>query len=100
MSTVGELRRLAKEAEVKYRSSVNKSELCKALGMESIPTSEKYERFCRGNINKAVAITLVNKKSGEKQEFTSIYKVAKAAGKNPGSISYQLNKNDGEIKIG
>ena len=72
MTSVSELRKLAKEAKDKYRSSLNKSELCKVLGMEPIPTSEKYERSCRGVINNAVAITLVNKKTAEKQEFTSI----------------------------
>ena len=100
MSTVNELRRLAKEAGVKNRSTLNKAELCLALGMEPIPSSEKYERFCRGKINNAVIITLINKMTEEKQEFTSIYKVAKATGKTPGSISYQLNKNNDEIKTG
>ena len=99
LSGLSGLRRLAKEAGVKNRSTLNKSELRLALGMEPVLANKKYERFCRGKINNAVIITLVNKKTGEKQEFTSIYKAAKAAGKNPGSISHQLNKNNGEIKI-
>ena len=84
--------KLAKESKAKYSSTLNKAQLCLALGMEPIPTSEKYERFCRGKV------TLVMKKTGEKREFTSIYKAAKAIGKNPGSISYRLNKNNVEIK--
>ena len=56
--------------------------------MDPIPTNEKYKCFCQGKTNKTVNITLVNKITGEKQEFTSIYKAAKATGKNPGSISY------------
>ena len=79
MSTVSKLRRLAKEARVKNISILNKTELCLALGMEPTPSNEKYERFCRGKINNVIIITLVNKKTGEKQEFTSIYKVAKVA---------------------
>ena len=100
MITINGLRKLAKEAKVKNISTLNKAQLCLALGMEPIPTSEKYEKFCRGKINIAVKIALINKKTGEKQEFTSIYKTAKATGKNPGSISQQLYKNNGEIKVG
>ena len=60
-----ELRKLTKEVKIKYRSSLNKAELCIVLGMEPTPTSEKFENFCRGKINNAVAITLVNKTTGK-----------------------------------
>ena len=93
MTTIHELLKLAKETKV------NKDQLCLVLGMEPIPPNEKYECFCRGKTNKTVKITLVNKKTGEKQEYKSLYKAARTIGKNPDSISYQL-KNNGEIEIG
>ena len=70
------------------------------MGIEPIPPNEKYEKFCRGKTNKTVTVILINKKTEEKQEFTSIDKAAKAIGKNPGSISYRLNRNIYEIKSG
>ena len=100
MTTIRELLTLAKEAKIKNRSTLNKDQLCLALGMEPIPPNEKYERFCKGKTNKVVTIILINKKTGEKQEYKSIYKAAKAIGKNSGSISYRLNKNNVEIKSG
>ena len=60
--------------------------------MELAAANETYECYCRGNINNNVKITLVNKNTGEKQEFKSMYSCAKAIGKNPGSVPYIKKK--------
>ena len=72
MISMYELRKLAREAKVKYRSNLNKAQLCVALGMEPIPTNEKYERFCREKIKNSVSITLEDKNTGEKFVFKHI----------------------------
>ena len=81
MTTIRELQKLAKVAKIKYHMTLNKDQLCSVLGMEPSPINEKYERFCKGKTNKNVKITLINKTTGEKQEFKSIYNAAKAIGK-------------------
>ena len=83
MTTICELQKLAKEAKIKYYMTLNKDQLCSALGMEPSLSNEKYEHCCRGKTNKTVKITLINKNTGEKQEFKSIYNAAKSVGKKP-----------------
>ena len=57
-------------------------------------TSEKYDKFCRGKINIAVKIILINK------SLQVSTKLQKQLEKKPGSISQQLYKNNGEIMVG
>ena len=74
MTTINYLKKLAKEAKVKNRSTLNKSQLCLVLGIKPSPPNEKYEKYCRGNKNIAVKITLVNKKTGEKKKVLQVSK--------------------------
>ena len=42
MTTIRELRKLAKEAKIKWTSDLNKSQLCLALGLEPSPPNERF----------------------------------------------------------
>lgn len=83
------------------QENIIKKQLCELLGKEPIPTSEKFQKYCRDNISKAVAV-MINKNTGEEQKFPSIYKAAKTFGINAGLSSYRLNRcrNHCFIKIG
>ena len=83
MSTIRELRKFAKEAKVKNRSTLNKTQLCLALGMEPAPANEKYERFCRGKTNKAVTIILIKKKDRRKTTVCKYLQSSKRNWKKP-----------------
>ena len=88
MITICELQKL--EAKIKYHVTLNKNQLCIALRIEPSPSDETFECYCRGKIKNNVKTILVNKITGEKKEYESIYSCAKGLGKNPSSISYDI----------
>ena len=98
---ISQLREIAKSRKIKYYNNYNKNELEKMLGLEITKPNEKYEKYCRGKINKPISIIIKYKETGEIFNFKSLYSSAKNFNLNAESIKYIIKtkkdfKNNGK----
>ena len=81
MITIRELQKLAKEAKIKYHTTLNKNQLHAALGIEPSPSDETFEHYCGRKIKSNVKTILINKITGEKKEYENILFLCKSTWK-------------------
>ena len=87
---ISQLREIAKSRKIKYYNNYNKNELEKMLGFEITKPNEKYEKYCRGKINKPISIIIKNKETGEILTFISLHSAAKNFNINAECIKYRI----------
>ena len=88
--TFKQLCNIAKERKIKYFKTYKKNEFEKMLGFEITKPNEKYEKYCRGKINKPRPVIIKNKETGETLTFKSLHSAAKKFNLNAECIKYRI----------
>ena len=99
MYTIKELRKIAREKNIKYFARYNKSELEEMLGLEISKPNEIFEKYCREKVKNPIPVIIINRKTGKIFNLKSLYAAGKKVGVNPQIIKDRIkSKKDLEIK--
>lgn len=69
---------LQEKKKIKYYGKFNTNELSMKLSLGTPPPDERFERYCKENINKNKPIIVKKQKTREEKEYKSIHKAGKS----------------------